>query len=113
MLDGIPGRRAYISVTAYHEAGHAIAGLWQGIWVEKIDVYHHTPGNGQTTFDYSGLVNPFDPNSSPGIALVAWQTEYDMTLRLMRVLLAGPLAEAKFLGKPLRSLGAKSDLTLA
>lgn len=105
-----PGLPALVQIAGYHEAGHALACLWQGFWVETIAVYRHTPGAGTTHFRLTDLENPHDPASGPGIAKVAWQVEYHNARRLMRVMLAGPLAEAKAVGRPLRSLGSEPDL---
>lgn len=99
-----------VLIAGYHEAGHALACLWQRFWVDSIDVYRHSPGAGATNFQLSDLVNPYRPAANPGCAVVAWQTELGNAKRLMRVLLAGPLAEANATGTPMRSLGSIPDL---
>lgn len=104
------GKTTHISVAAYHEAGHALAALWQGIWVGEISVDHDDPGAGLMKYSIASWENPFGYTVSPGQARLAWQTEYDFTLRLIRVALAGPLAEAQLLNTPLRHLGSVSDL---
>lgn len=104
------GMSPLVHIAGYHEAGHALACLWQKFWVERIDVFRHTPGAGVTRFHLSDLLNPYDPDVNPACALVAWQIEYNNAKRLMRVMLAGPLAEAKATGTPMRSLGSMQDL---
>jgi hypothetical protein len=104
-----PGSKLYIKVTAYHEAGHAIAALYEGRDVLEVSASFSRPGNGLCRSLNTGR-NPYDVTMSPGAALAAWNHTLKSTLADVRIYLAGPLAEAKILGKPLRSHGAESDL---
>lgn len=104
-----PGSKLYIKVTAYHEAGHAIAALYEGRDVLEISASFSRPGNGLCWSMNAGR-NPYDVTMSPGAALAAWDHTLKTTLADVRIYMAGPLAEAKILGKPLRSHGAESDL---
>lgn len=67
------------------------------------------PGNGMCVTAEMPR-NPFNPADGVGSARAAWHHSLATTTSEIRVLLAGPLSEAKALGKPLRSLGARSDL---
>ncbi len=99
------GKQTHIDVTAYHEAGHALAALKVGSYVGKVAVNLANPGEG-VTFHYSPPRNPFDLARNPDFA---WRHTYQTTLDTMFILLAGPMAEAKLLHKPLRDLGSYSD----
>lgn len=104
------GARAHIDVAACHEAGHALAALWQGLAVVRVDVSLGHPGAGRTWYRLPPRRNPFDPSRGPGCARAAWEDTVSRTLREARVALAGPLAEARLLGKPMRALGARGDM---
>ena len=104
------GNQTRIKLTAYHEAGHAMAALREGIQVNRVVAYRGIPGKGVCTFNIRQK-NPYDVESSPGSAIASWAYTLETTRSDIRIFLAGPLAHAKILGKPLRSLGAKSDLT--
>ena len=103
--------KVMIDITAYHEAGHAIVALCHGCGVAEVAVSMTEPGNGWTQLlgaEKQPLVDP-----TPGNIRAAWlRTEANYSAWI-RILLAGPLAEAKLLNKPLRSLGARSDLVRA
>lgn len=100
--------KVLIDVTAYHEAGHAIVALSQGCGVHEVAVSMADPGDGWTLMTVASKQPLTDP--APGNVRAAWlRTEANYSAEI-RILLAGPLAEAKLLGKPLRSLGARSDL---
>ncbi|HIE89525.1 MAG TPA: hypothetical protein EYP91_22320 [Gammaproteobacteria bacterium] len=103
------GYPAHIKGTAYHEAGHAIAALKMERFVHRLAVDHNNPGRGVTWYN-SAKSNPYNIESSPGKALLAWQYTYDTTLNDIFILLAGPMAESKLLARPLRQLGNKRDL---
>ena len=103
------GARTHIDTAAYHEAGHAVAGLWEGRRVVQASVRLDLPGNGMVRSLMSRGPNPFDPAMSPGTAKAAWRHTLAIRGGDIRLLLAGPLAEAKALGQPLRSVGSRSD----
>ena len=103
------GAHAHCEIAAYHEAGHAVAGVLLGLWVIEVKIDHHSPGSGLTTYR--------DPHSRPGSyrgprrdAPSHWARALSSEQRKMVFALAGPLAEAKLLGKPLRTLGSIGDL---
>lgn len=103
--------RVHIDVAAYHEAGHVVAALSAGLWVKQVHVSFGNPGAGFMV--HAPLPrNPFDPGDGPGATRAAWEHTLRNRIAVIRVALAGPLAEAKALGKPLRALGARSDLDL-
>lgn len=52
-----------------------------------------------------------NPAAGPGEARAAWHHTASIPSARTRILLAGPLTEAKFLNQPLRSLAAVSDLS--
>ena len=99
------GSNSHITVTAYHEAGHALAALKQGRFVKTVEVSLINPGNGRTII-WLARKNPYDLVRHPDLA---WRHTYNNTLEEIFVLLAGPIAEARCLGKPIRSLGSASD----
>ncbi len=103
------GKKLHINVAAYHEAGHALAALREGRQVSLVFAFHKYPGNGMCLYAPKPI-NPHDLAFNPGTAKAAWKHTLEATCAEIRIALAGPLAEAKVLGKPLRSLGARSDL---
>ena len=103
------GKKLHINVTAYHEAGHALAALKEGRQVALVFALHRNPGIGMS-FCAQKPDNPHDIAFNVGTAKAAWLHTLETTRADIHIALAGPLAEAKALGKPLRSLGAKSDL---
>ena len=105
------GANAHIIATAYHEAGHALAALREGVPVQFAQVSRRVPGAGRVRLGPRiNARNPFDPSASPGAAKSAWEISLQRCLVDIRIKLAGPLAEAKYLGLPLRTLGAWHDL---
>lgn len=102
--------RVHFDVTACHEAGHLVSALHEGFTVEKAIASRSMPGSGAVHHSVADRPTRFDPSLGAGNARVAWWESVTRTRRRMRVLLAGPLAEAKAMGTPMRSLGAKSDL---
>ncbi len=104
------GAGTHIAVTAWHEAGHALACLREGRSFLSAHVSHSRPGNGVVHQLGVNRYSRYNPWGGRGGALASWKGTLDYSLAEVRILLAGPLAEAKVLNKPLRSLGAKSDL---
>lgn len=103
------GVRTHRKMTAYHEAGHALAALREGRRVPGVFLSSAHPGNG-VCLSSRKKQNPYDLFRNQGSAKAAWLNTVDSTCSDIRIALAGPLAEAKFLGKPLRLLGSKKDL---
>jgi len=99
--------RMQCRLAAYHEAGHAVVGLLHGWRILRVTVVRDHPGNGRV------LYNPRSVDSLAPAAGVSTAVASQAIIRAqghIRMLLAGPLAEAKLLGTPLRSLGARRDL---
>jgi len=99
----------HINIAAFHEAGHALAALREGRQVFGLRVSTQNPGNG-VCIHARKQRNQYDLAENPGSANAAWLHTLKTTCSDIRICLAGPLAEAKALGKPLRSLGSRSDL---
>ncbi len=102
------GSRAYSEVAAYHEAGHAVAALLLGIEIEEVRIDRNRPGNGTTIYRtgpslWEGYRMP--KSAAPSRLACALSRRQ----RVAVFFLAGPLAEAKRLGVPLRSLDASGD----
>jgi len=98
-----------IDIAACHEAGHALAALREGRGVSRVFVSRTHPGNG-VCWHGRRPKNPYSIDRSPGAAKAAWHHSLETTRSDLRIALAGPMAEAKALNKPLRSLGCRSDL---
>lgn len=100
--------KVHIDVTAYHEAAHAIVGLWHGWSIKEVMVSKVRPGNGLTKYYPRSRLGRI--SARPGNVKAAWLKILKNYKADICVSLAGPLAEAKLLHTPLRSLGARSDL---
>lgn len=104
------GKRTHISVAAWHEAGHALAAMREGRWVVAVEVSNSLPGAGVTRQLVKRRRNRFNPAAGPGDARAAWEDTLAAYLADLRVTLAGPLAEARAVNRPLRAIGADIDL---
>lgn len=105
-----PGSRTHIHIACYHEAGHAVAAILEQRQVELVEVDYKRPGNGRVRYSRPPLAYALNPCHNRGTARAAWETALATGLSDIRILLAGPLAEAKAIGQPLRAPGAYSDL---
>ena len=104
------GKRTHIGVAAWHEAGHALAAMREGRWVVAVAVSNSLPGSGVTRQLVKRRRNRFNPVVGPGNARAAWEDTLAAYRAELRVSLAGPLAEAKAVNRPLRAIGARMDL---
>ena len=105
----IQAHRTHALATAFHEAGHALAALKKHRRVFNIEVNAQDQRNGATYMAHAAK-NPFDLAGNAGTAQQAWQFSYQASVDELFILLAGPMAEAKLLGSPLKLLGNRSDL---
>lgn len=99
-------------ITAYHEAAHAMVAMRYGREVLAALVRPKDPQSGLTIISHRRS-RPTLGDLSPNEIHRAWTESLEYHSNHIRILLAGPLAEAKLLKKPLRSLGARSDLQTA
>jgi hypothetical protein len=107
------GALTHIQATCFHEAGHAVMTLYAGRELLGVAVSREQPGNGVCLRRRGQRARLHVPWAGPGSAQAAWLESLEAIQADIRIALAGPLAEARALGKPLRSLGAKSDLDTA
>jgi hypothetical protein len=107
------GVRAHYELAAYHEAGHAVVALYFGMRLKEARIDRHAPGNGRVSFDpvATDWLREMD-SAGPVAGLSRWARQLVAVERIAMFYLAGPLAEARHTGKPLRSLGARSDFDL-
>lgn len=104
------GAGTHVSVAAWHEAGHALAAMREGRWLVAVEVSERLPGAGVTRQLVKNRRNRFNPAIGPGNARASWEDSLSRYLSDVRVALAGPLAEAKAINRPLRALGGIGDL---
>lgn len=106
------GHGLHCELAAYHEAAHAVVSLHYGRMVKEVFISRHLPGNGWVKSVRLWSPGEFDLRHTRN-ALLYWARVFSEAEREVKILLAGPLAEAKLLRTPLRSLGARSDLQQA
>jgi len=106
------GHRLHCELAAYHEAAHAVVALHYGRVVKEVFISRHLPGNGWGKSARSRFPDKPDLRNSRD-TLLYWTHVFSEVDREVKILLAGPLVEAKLLRMPLRSLGARSDLQRA
>lgn len=106
------GHRLHRELAAYHEAAHAVVSLHYGRVVKEVFISRHFPGNGWVKSVRLWSPGELDLRNARD-ALLYWTRVFSEVEREVKILLAGPLAEAKLLRTPLRSLGARSDLQRA
>ena len=93
------GDSAHIATTAWHEASHALAAMREGRTVGRVEIYPQMPDSGVTVHLPFRHRNRINPVLGPGNAKASWQDTLERKLGEARILLAGPLAKAKALGK--------------
>ncbi len=104
------GREALLAAAARHEAGHALAVMREGFTLVAVEISGAAPGNGVTWRMSRPDRNPWDWKRGGVQAQAAWEYYSARYLAEVRVMLAGPLAEARALNKPMRSVGAGLDM---
>lgn len=104
------GENVRRSATAFHEAGHSLAAIREGRRIGHVSVSRRNPGSGYVHFmEDVQRQCPHDPTLGPGSAVAAWQHSLAVSLSDIRILLTGPLAEAKALGQSMRVAHAHAD----
>ncbi len=102
--------RAYCAIAAYHEAGHVVAAFREGRRIAEVSIEPELPGVGSTLRDEAELIDPYAHAVNAGMARASWRNRLAIARSDIRTLLAGPLAEARYLRKPLRADGSCGDL---
>lgn len=96
-------------ITAYHEAAHAVLALRFGIRIHDMAISRNDVRAGHVRFLLSSLACKV--NSSGGqLSDVTWALLLRNAEHRVMICLAGPIAEAKLLGMPLRAHCCESDL---
>jgi hypothetical protein len=103
----LAGAGTHYLVAAYHEAGHAVLAVLHGRQIEHASISRALPGNGMVYSAGPVVTRPAPIPAEWGRFWSQAKKELEATIRIS---LAGPLAEAKLLGKPLRCLGSRGDL---
>lgn len=105
----IGGVATHLQLAAHHEAGHAVVALLLGIQLDEVSIDHRFPGNGRTGY-WRSPTGPVCYGAPVSAAPSRWARLLNAEQRATVFALAGPLAEARLLGLPLRSLGSIGDL---
>ncbi len=85
-MDNSSGKFTHTEVTAYHEAGHAVAALQHRRYVDLISVSLEIPGNGITRYLRSNFINPFLFLDGAGAVSAAWDLELQETKGEIKIL---------------------------
>ena len=99
-------------ITAWHEAAHAVVAFRCGIRVDEVALCTTGPLEGYVQMLSAPLVSQWHTWDEPASRLT-WSLVQRDTERHAMVRLAGPVAEAKLFGTPMRSHACESDLTSA
>jgi hypothetical protein len=99
-------------ITSWHEAAHAVVAFRFGIRVDELAICTTGPLAGYVQMLSTPLVSQCDTWDGRASQLT-WAIVRQDTERHVMVRLAGPLAEARLLGTPLRSHSCESDLQSA
>jgi hypothetical protein len=105
----VGGAATHLQLAAFHEAGHAVVALLLGIQLNDVSIDHRFPGNGRTGY-WRSPAGPVCCGAPDSAAPSRWARRLNAEQRATVFALAGPLAEARLLGLPLRSLGSIGDL---
>ena len=89
----------------------ALAALREGREVTEVRLYPDCPGNGLTAWNRGSSRRLFRSSDPGGDLIPEWHELLQERFGDIRISLAGPLAEAKLLNKPLPAMGAESDLS--
>lgn len=95
-------------ITAYHEAAHAVMAFRCGFAIDVAKLCTSGPLAGFVQFSSASLISAVVRSGPP--TTVSWPLVARDTERRVMVLFAGPLAEAKLLGTPMRAHCCESDL---
>ena len=99
-------------ITAWHEAAHAVVAFRFGIRVDELAICHAGPRAGYVSMLSTPLVSQGEIWDG-GASQLTWALVQRDTERHAMLRLAGPVAEAKLFGTPMRSHTCESDLTSA
>jgi hypothetical protein len=99
-------------ITAWHEAAHAVVAFRFGIRVDEVAICQTGPLAGYVHMLGTPLVSRRETWDSRASRLT-WAMVRRDTERHAMLRLAGPVAEAKLFGTPMRSHGCESDHTSA
>ncbi len=94
-----------LEITAYHEAGHAIVALCSGWKVKEIGI----DGNVGGWVKHAGAPPVSCANMTQDNLRSFWVLAVRDAAVEAKIAMAGPFAEAKFLGKSVRALGKFDD----
>ena len=96
-------------ITAYHEAAHAVLALRFGVRIYDLALCRKGPLQGYVRILSNARAAKIN-NRDGDLSVVSWTLLLRNVEHRVMISLAGPIAEAKLLGKPLRAHCCQSDL---